>query len=155
MPSPSLTATLIDIWPCNKINLARNNSIFLLSECFSYSSSSSSLSPITALIFVHAVLRHCPYAEEQFNPCLRQLHLAEAQPVAQLQRIILSKWSLVTGITWLPLSFQPQSSNCIPSLRHCHCSTCKKTLRLWYLAAEDVGGRFWGCLCGPLVATFS
>lgn len=40
---------------------------------------------------MHAVPRHCPYAEEQSNPCLRQLHLAEAQPVAQLQRIILSK----------------------------------------------------------------
>ena len=95
---------------------------------------------------MHAVPRHCPHAGEQYSPCLRQLHLAEAQSVAQLQRIILSKdsgaagRSVFTGITWLPLSFQLQSSNCTPSPRHCHCLTCRKTLRLWYLAAADVGG---------------
>ena len=132
------------IWPYSKINLPRTNSIFLPRDCFSYSSSSSSLSSRTALIFVHAVPRHCPHAGEQSSPCLRQLHLAEAQSVAQLQRIILSKdsgaagRSVFTGITWLPLSFQPKSSNCIPSPRHCHCLTSRKTLRLWYLAAADV-----------------
>ena len=134
------------IWPYSKINLPRTNSIFLPRDCFSYSSSSSSLSSRTALIFVHTVPRHCPHAGEQSSPCLRQLHLAEAQSVAQLQRIILRKdsgaagRSVFTGITWLPLSFQPKSSNCIPSPRHCHCLTSRKTLRLWYLADLNVGG---------------
>ena len=122
------------IWPYSKINLSRTNSIFLPSDCFSYSSSSSSLSPRTALIFVHAVPRHCPHAGEQSSPCLRKLHLAEAQSVAQLQRTILSKdsgaagRSVVTWITWLPLSFQPLSSNCIPLPRNCHCLTCRKAV---------------------------
>ena len=48
------------IWPYSKINLARTNSIFLPRDCFSYSSSSLSLSPRTALILVHATPRHCP-----------------------------------------------------------------------------------------------
>ena len=83
---------------------------------------------------MRAVPRHCPHAGEQSSPCLRQLHLAEAQSVAQLQRIILSKdsgaagRSVVTANTWLPLSFQPLSSNCIPLPRHCHCLTCRKAV---------------------------
>ena len=36
--------------------------------------------------------------------------------------------SVVTAITWLPLSFQPLSSNCIPLPRHCHCLTCRKAV---------------------------
>ena len=38
------------------------------------------------------------------------------------------------------LTFQPHSSG-FRELLPFHCCTCKYTLRLWYLAAADVGGR--------------
>ena len=36
-----------------------------------------------------------------------------------------------------------------------HCFTCRYTLRLWFWAAADVGGRFWGCIWELLVVSFS
>ena len=131
------------------------------SSSLSSSSSSSSLSSTWLLEFVHAVPLHWPHAGDHSKSCLRQVHLALAQSSEQLHLIILRRdsgaadKSVITGTTWSTFTIQPQSATDMPSSSPLHCLIWRYTLWLWYLAAADVGGRSWCCICVLLVASFS
>ena len=105
-----------------------------------------------AFTFAHSTSR------QAFESVFLQEHRCVLQSVLQLQRIISNNdWhasgrSVRIGRRRPLESLQPQS--CGRSWFCFHSWTCKYTLRLWKLAAEDVGGRFSGCKHTLPVASF-
>ena len=98
-----------------------------------------------------------------FQPALRQEQRRVSHPILQLHRTTYSNAFGATSIshymgTSLPFSvFHPKfcGCRCGPSLDSpFHICTWRYTRRLWYLAADDVGGRFSGCTNRVLVANF-
>ena len=76
-------------------------------------------------------LPHRSHAREQSIQCLRQVHFAVEQSVAQLH------WMNFSRDSGAVTSFHPGPAIASP--------TCRSTLKMWYLAADDVGGRFCSC----------
>ena len=99
--------------------------------------------------------RHSPQPVEHSNPALRQEQRRVSHPILPLQRTTFSSAFGATSMshcmdTSLPsTTFQPRSCD-----SPFHICTWRYTWRLWYLAADDVGGRFSGCTKRVLVATF-
>ena len=128
-----------------------------------YVSSPYSLSSGVSSHILAQMPRHSPHPLEHSNPALRQEQRRVSHPILQLHRTTFSSSFAATSIshcmgTTLPYTaFQPRlcGCRCGPSLGSpLHICTCRYTRRLWYLAADDVGGRFSGCTKRVLVATF-
>ena len=87
-------------------------------QSWSSASSESSSAISTVLPFVHEVPWQWPQASVHFRPFLRQVHLAEVQPVVQSHQMTLSSSggaggrSVNTGKYPESVSFQPHDSSC-------------------------------------------
>ena len=125
-----------------------------------YVSSSYSLSSVMFSYILAQVPRHSPQPVEHSNDALRQEQRRVSHPILQLHRTTFSSAFGATSMshcmgTSLPsTAFQPRfcGCRCGPSLDSpFHIFTWRYTRRLWYLAADDIGGRFSGCTKRVLV----
>ena len=123
--------------------------------------SESSPSPkSTWLVALLQTPRHCPQADEHSMSCFLQVHLLDEQSVLQLHLTIsrssggATSFSVRMGKYCPPSIFQPQSSGLRFLSRPIHCCTWKYVLKLWNLAAADVGGSTWGSTNDLLIITF-
>ena len=113
------------------------------------------------LAFEHEEPRQCPQAIEHFIPCFLQVHLAVAQSVVQLHRIIFKSSagaggiSISIGCNPVSLRTHPHSSGSKSHWGSFHWFVCRKTRLLWNLAEAEVGGKTLGSTCVKLVATLS
>ena len=90
---------------------------------------------------------HSPQANEHSSPCFQQEHRCDRQSVLHLHLMMFKRASGAGGRSVVQGSSLPDDK------RHPHCSgrrslllsiqycTWRYTLRLWYLAADELGGR--------------
>ena len=118
-------------------------------------SSSYSLSSVLFSYILAQMPRQFAQPLEQSNPALRQEQRRVSHPISQLHRTTFSSAFGATSMSHCTDSSLPSKAF---QSRLCGCS-CGPSLDssfhtwLWYLTADDVGGRFSGCKKHVLVAT--